>query len=85
MIAIAIVVATIASYVPGWFSGKPGLIPILNTAASFPFMVLALRKGAVQLAIARMLLWAATLGVCATTLSCSWRRCPSCAATSGHA
>jgi hypothetical protein len=69
MIAIAIVVATIASYVPGWFSGKPGLIPIFNTAASFPFMVLALRARNVKLAIARMLVWAATMGVCATALS----------------
>ncbi len=64
-----LVLATVCSYLPGWIIGNPVLVPLFNTAASFPFMVLALRKGAVTLAIARMLVWAATLGVCATTLS----------------
>jgi hypothetical protein len=44
-------------------------VPILNTAASFPFLVAALRRGAVRLAITRMLLWALTMGVCATLWS----------------
>jgi hypothetical protein len=44
-------------------------MPVLNTAASFPFMVAALRKGDVRLAIARMLVWALALAVCATLLS----------------
>jgi hypothetical protein len=45
------------------------LVPVLNTAASYPLMVLALRRGDLGLAIARMLLWALTMGVCATLLS----------------
>ena len=69
VIAAAIIAATIASYGLGWLFGKPALVPILNTAASFPFMVAALRAGNTRLAIVRMLLWAATLAVCATVLS----------------
>src|SRR4029077_12099381 len=42
---------------------------ILNTLASFPFMVLALKRGDLRLAVARMLLWALTMGVAATLLS----------------
>jgi hypothetical protein len=69
VIAAAVVIATIASYALAWVLGVPALVPILNTAASFPFMVLALRRGDVRLAVARMLLWAFTMGVCATLLS----------------
>jgi hypothetical protein len=47
----------------------PALVPILNTAVSFPFMVAALRRGDLKLAVARMLLWALTMGVAATLLS----------------
>jgi hypothetical protein len=57
------------SYAVGWLIGVPAIVPLLNTLASFPFMVSALRRGRVRLAIARMLLWALTLGVCATLLS----------------
>jgi hypothetical protein len=66
---VAIVAATICSYALGWLINIPVLIPLLNTAASYPFMVLALKRGHVRLAIARMLLWALTMGVCATLLS----------------
>jgi len=69
LIAIVIVVATFLSYVVGWFLNVPVLVPIFNTAASYPFMVLALERGDVRLAIARMLLWALTLGVCAMLMS----------------
>ena len=69
MIAIAIVGATLLSYAVGWALGVPVLLPILNTLASFPFMVLALRRGDLRLAVARMLLWALTMGVVATLLS----------------
>jgi hypothetical protein len=69
MIAVALVVATVTSYVLAWFLDIPVLVPILNTAASFPFMVLALKRGDVRLAVARMLLWALTMGVCATMVS----------------
>jgi hypothetical protein len=49
--------------------GIPTLVPILNTVASFPFMVAALRRGDMRLAVARMLVWALAMGVAATLLS----------------
>ncbi len=67
--AALIVIATAASYVLGWLIGRPWLVPILNTAASYPFMVAALRRGDVNVAIGRMLVWAAALAVGATLLS----------------
>ena len=69
MAALAIVLATLLSYAVGWALGIPILLPILNTAASFPFMVLALKRGDLRLAVARMLLWALTMGAAATLLS----------------
>ena len=69
MIPIAIVFSTLLSYAVGWVIGVPVLLPILNTLASFPFMVLALKRGDLRLAVVRMLLWALTLGVAATLLS----------------
>ena len=57
------------SYAIGWMIGVPAVVPILNTLASFPFMVLALKRGDLRLAVARMLLWALTMGVAATLLS----------------
>jgi hypothetical protein len=69
LIASLIVFLTILSYVLGWLLGIPALVPLLNTLASFPFMYAALKRGDLRLAIARMLLWALTLGVCATMLS----------------
>ena len=69
MIGVAVVFATLASYAVGWAIGVPILLPILNTLASFPFMVLALRRGDLRLAVARMLLWALTLGTVATLAS----------------
>jgi hypothetical protein len=64
-----IVAATFGSYALGWIVGVPFLVPILNTAASFPFMVAALRRGDLRDAVARMLLWALTMAVAATLLS----------------
>jgi hypothetical protein len=69
VIPILIVLATLLSYAFGWLIGVPILVPCLNTAASFPFMVLALKRGDVRLAVARMLLWALTMGVTTTLLS----------------
>jgi hypothetical protein len=66
---VIVVAATIASYLIGWLIGSPILVPILNTAASYPFMVAALRRGDVRLAVVRMLLWALAMGVCATVMS----------------
>jgi hypothetical protein len=69
LITVAIVGATVASYAVGWVLGIPVLVPLLNTAASFPFMVLALRGGDLNAAIGRMLVWALTLATCATWMS----------------
>ncbi len=66
---VVIIVATVASYALGRLLAIPVLVPILNTAASYPFMVAALRRGDLRVAIARMLLWAATMGICATVWS----------------
>ena len=71
MVPIAIVAATLFSYAVGWALGVPALLPVLNTLASFPFMVLALKRGDLRLAVARMLLWALTMGMTATLLSCA--------------
>jgi hypothetical protein len=69
VIAIAIVAATLLSYALGWAIGIPVVVPVLNTLASFPFMVLALKRGDLRLAVARMLCWALAMGVAATLLS----------------
>jgi hypothetical protein len=69
VIPALIVLLTLLSYAVGWAIGVPALVPVFNTVASFPLMVLALRRGDLRLAVARMLLWALTLGVTATLLS----------------
>ena len=69
MPATPLVLATVLSYVAGWLADAPRLVPVFNTLASYPFMVAALWKGDLRLAITRMLLWAMTLAVCATLLS----------------
>ena len=69
MIGALIVAATLLSYAAGWVIGVPILVPILNTLASYPFMVLALKRGDLRLAVGRMMLWALTMGVAATALS----------------
>jgi hypothetical protein len=47
----------------------PLAVPLLNALAGVPFMVAALKRGDLRLAVARMLLWALTMGVCATLWS----------------
>jgi hypothetical protein len=69
MPSLLIVAATVLSYALGWAVGWPALVPLLNTAASYPLMVLAIRRGDVRLAVARMLVWALALGISATILS----------------
>lgn len=69
MPSLLIVAATVFSYALGWAVGWPPLVPVLNTAASYPLMVLAIRRGDVKLAVARMLVWALALGISATILS----------------
>ena len=69
---VIIVFATTVSYGVGWAIGVPALVPLLNTLASFPFMVAALRRGDLHAAVGRMLLWALTMGVAATILSAAY-------------
>jgi hypothetical protein len=69
MAGLSIVLLTLLSYAAGWAIGVPILLPVLNTLASFPFMVLALKRGDLRLAVVRMLLWALTMAVVATLLS----------------
>src|SRR5438093_13048619 len=64
-----IVAVTLFSYALGWAVGVPAIVPAFNTLGGFPFMVLALKRGEMRLAVARMLLWALTMGVAATLMS----------------
>jgi hypothetical protein len=66
---LAIALGTAVSYAVAIPLGIPALVPILNTAPAFPFMIGSLRRGHVGEAIVRMLIWAATLAVCATAFS----------------
>ncbi len=66
---IVIVFGTPLSYVAGGLIGIPALLPVLNVLPAFPFMVTALRRGRIDEAIGRMLVWAAALAVCSTTAS----------------
>jgi hypothetical protein len=69
MTSALIAALTALSYAIGWAFDRPLLVPVLNTLAGYPFMVAALRRGDVRLALGRMLIWALALGVCATLLS----------------
>lgn len=69
MVMVAIVAATVASYGLGWAVKSPPLVPVFNLLASYPFMIAALRRGDVRLAIARMFIWAVTMAVCATLIA----------------
>jgi hypothetical protein len=66
---VAIVIGTAASYGIAMLLGVPWLVPILNTVPVFPFMLASLRDGRTAEAIGRMLVWAAALAICATTVS----------------
>ena len=66
---LAIVAGTALSYAVAIPLGIPLLVPILNTVPAFPFMIASLRRGRVDEAIVRMLIWAAALAVCATAIS----------------
>jgi hypothetical protein len=73
--AAFVVVATVLSYAVSMAIGLPVLVPILNTIASYPFMVAALRRGRPREAVALMLVWALAMGVCATIIAYAapWR------------
>ena len=66
---VAIVCGTALSYIVGILIGVPALIPVLNALPALPFMIAALRRGNVPDAIGRMLIWAASMAVYATTAS----------------
>lgn len=63
---VYIVAGTAVSYLAGAWLGIPALVPVLNTLPAFPFLVLELKEERMATAVARMLLWALALGVCAT-------------------
>ena len=69
LVPAAIVGGTALSYVVALAAGVPALVPFLNVAPAFPFMVASLRRGRVAEAVWRMLVWAAALAVCATVVS----------------
>ena len=66
---LILVFLTGASYAAAYAIGAPLLVPILNTLPALPFMWRPLGNGHADLAIARMLVWAAALGASATLLS----------------
>jgi hypothetical protein len=68
-VPVVIVVGTALSYAIGIAIHVPALIPVLNVLPAFPFMIAALRRGNVPDAIARMVVWAAAMAVCSTTIS----------------
>jgi hypothetical protein len=69
LVPAAIVAGTGLSYAAAFLIGVPLLVPFLNVAPAFPFMIDALRRGRIGEAVWRMLVWAAALGVCATLMS----------------
>lgn len=69
LVPAAIVGGTALSYVAAFLLNVPALVPFLNVMPAFPFMIGSLGRGRVGEAVWRMLIWAAALAVCATTLS----------------
>jgi hypothetical protein len=69
LVPAVIVGGTAVSYLVAMLIGIPALVPFLNVAPAFPFMIASLRRGRVAEAVWRMLIWAAALAVCATTIS----------------
>jgi hypothetical protein len=64
-----IIIGTLVSYAAAVAIGVSWLVPILNTLPAYPFLIDSLRKGRVRQAVLRMIVWAAALGISATTLS----------------
>lgn len=65
----ALVCATALSYLVAWLLAVPAVVPFLNALAGYPFMIAPVRRGQLRRAIGLMLLWAATMGVCATAIA----------------
>lgn len=66
---VFIVAGTVLSYAVGLAIGVPWLVPLLNTLPAYPFLIGSLRRRRVDEAVLRMIVWAAALGISATTLS----------------
>jgi hypothetical protein len=66
------IAATVFSYGLGALIGLAWLLPLLNAAAGYPWMIAALHRGRVKTAIVRMLVWGAVLGACATVMGYAW-------------
>jgi hypothetical protein len=69
LVPAVIVGGTALSYLVALLIGIPILVPFLNVAPAFPFMIASLRRGRVGEAVWRMLVWAAALAVCATAIA----------------
>jgi hypothetical protein len=67
--AARLVGATVASYAAGWLLGVPALVPVINAAAGYPFMIEPVRQGRLGMAVGRMLVWALCMGACATAMA----------------
>jgi hypothetical protein len=66
---VFIVAGTLLSYALAIAIGVSWVVPVLNTLPAYPFLIGSLRRGRVDEAVLRMIVWAATLGICATALS----------------
>jgi hypothetical protein len=71
-LTLVVLLATALSYPLGLLLGGGILLPVLNTAAAYAAMVVLLRRGDRQAAVTLMLLWAATLALCATLSFAFW-------------
>lgn len=72
----AMVAATVVSYPLGLWLGVRWLLPVLNTVPAYAAMVLLLRRGRRDRAVAAMLAWAATLAVVGTLFLRFWPQPP---------
>jgi hypothetical protein len=79
----AMAAATALSYPLGLLAGPRWLLPVLNTAPAYTVMVLLLRRGQRDRAVAAMLAWAATLAVCGTLSFLFWPAAPGAAVVHG--
>ena len=66
---VFIVIGTVLSYAVAVAIGISWLVPVLNTVPAYPFLIGSLRRKRVDEAVLRMIVWAAALGISATTLS----------------
>src|SRR5262245_17035206 len=75
-LVVAMMVVTVVSYPLGLVLGVRWLLPALNTLPAYAAMVVLLRRGRRDVAVAAMLAWAATLAVCGTLFFWLWPQPP---------